>query len=68
MSQLHLHAGSVKFLEAQPTDERVGIDGGDDAARDLRGDQGVGTGAGTAVMRAGFQRDVRRGAADAVAE
>jgi hypothetical protein len=43
-------------------DQRVGIDGGDDAAGDFGGDERVGAGAGAAVMAAGLEGDVGGGA------
>ena len=55
-------AGGAEFGDALAADERVGIDGGDDAAGDFGGDEGVGAGAGAAVMAAGLEGDVGGGA------
>ena len=50
--------GGAEFGEALAADERVGVDGGDDAAGDAGGDECVGAGAGAAVVGAGFEGDV----------
>ena len=50
--------GGPEFGESLAADERVGVDGGDDAAGDVGGYKCVGTGAGAAVVSAGFEGDV----------
>jgi len=60
--------GGAEFGEALTADERVGIDGGDDAADDAGGDERVRAGAGAALVGAGFEGDVGGGAADVVVE
>ncbi len=60
-------AGGAEFGDALAADEGVGIDGGDDAAGDFGGDEGVGAGAGAAVVAAGLEGDVGGGACDGVA-
>ncbi len=67
-SEVDFDVGGAEFGEALAADERVGIDGGDDAARDAGGDEGVGAGAGAAVVGAGFEGDVGGCAVDVVAE
>jgi hypothetical protein len=53
-----VNAEGAEFGDAVATDERIGIDCGDDAAGDSGGDESVCTRACAALVRAGFQRDV----------
>jgi hypothetical protein len=63
---LHIHTGVAELAEAIAGDKRVGIlHGGSDLA-DTSGDERIGTGRGTAVMRAGLQSCVEDRAAGAV--
>jgi len=49
-------------LKTPAADVGVGVLRGDDAAGDASGDEGVGAGAGTAMVAAGFEGDVGGGA------
>ena len=53
--------GGAEFLNSLAADLRVRVLGGDDAATDASGDESVGTGAGAAVVTAGFEGDVSGG-------
>ena len=54
----------TEFGKTPTADLRIRVLGGDDAAADSGGDEGVGAGAGAAVMAAGFEGDVGRGSFD----
>jgi hypothetical protein len=60
--------GGAKFGETLTAYERVGINCGDDATRDARGDECFCAWAGAAVMRARLEGDVGRRAVGAVAD
>lgn len=55
----------AKFGDALAAYLGVGVLGGDDAACDTGGDEGVGAGAGAALVAAGFERDVGGGSGGA---
>jgi hypothetical protein len=68
VGQNDLSAGIAHAVDSLLAHERVGVDGGDDHAAEAGGDEGVSAGAGAAVVGAGFERNVSRGAADGVAQ
>ena len=52
-------SGGFQPGDAVAADQGVGVAGCDDAAADSGGDEGVGAGAGAALMATGFEGDVR---------
>ncbi len=68
IEEVDFDVGGAEFGKALSADEGVRVNGGDDAAGDACGNECVGTGAGTAVVRARFEGDVGRGSANAVVE
>jgi len=61
-AQSDFDAGVAELFNAATADERVGVCGGNDAARDSGGDQGIGAGSGASMVAAGFERNVGSGA------
>lgn len=57
-------ACGAKFCDALSADLRVGIFGGDDGSCNAGSYEGVGAGAGSSVVRAGFESDVGSGSGD----
>jgi len=59
ISYYNLDSSRPKFGETSTADQGIRIHGGNYTASDIRCDQRVGTGAGAALVRAGFKGDVR---------
>jgi hypothetical protein len=58
----NVDASSAEFFDATAADERVGVGGGYDDARDSCGDESVSAGPGASVVAAGLEGDVGGGA------
>ena len=68
IEEMDFDVGGEEFVEACSGDERVGVEGGDDAAVDASGDQCIRAWAGAAVVGAGLEGDVCGCAVEVVVE